>query len=305
MHEASLQIATPAQFRLNLTVWVLRRRAKNLVDRWQDSQYSRVLVLNDVPVRLTASMAPKEASLTIRLYSSQPLSGEQLNEVKRLIQRMFGLAVDLKPFYAMAATQPGLDELAKQFYGVQPTRYPTLFEALVNAVACQQVSLDAGIALMNRLSEKYGLAFSDEDLGQQAFPRPEELLRASEDDLRRLGFSYQKARTIKDIAFGVVNGNLQLEKLEQMNNQEASAYLQTIRGIGRWSAEYVLLRGLGRLDVFPGDDVGGQNNLRELFHLDARPDYNQLQTLATDWGEYAGLVYFHLLLSKLGGKGLL
>ena len=94
-------------------------------------------------------------------------------------------------------------------------------------------------------------------------------------------------------------------RLDGLNNTQAVAYLSRIRGIGRWSAEYVLLRGLGRLDTFPGDDVGAQNNLQRLFHLADKPTYDHIRQLTSPWHPYEGLVYFHLLLDKLRVKGAL
>jgi DNA-3-methyladenine glycosylase II len=193
--------------------------------------------------------------------------------------------------------------LAKKFNGVRPPRFPTLFEALVNAVSCQQISLDAGIALLNRFTETYGLVFSDELNTAHAFPRPEDVFDVPEGDLRQLGFSHQKARAIKEAAYAVASGSVQPGQLELMSNERALVCLRAIHGIGRWSAEYVLLRGLGRLDVFPGDDIGGQNNVQILLGLMTRPDYEQLKELSASWQPYAGFVYFHLLLNKLHGKG--
>jgi DNA-3-methyladenine glycosylase II len=120
-----------------------------------------------------------------------------------------------------------------------------------------------------------------------------------------LGFSHQKARAIRELAADVVADRLDLAGLDGMTNREAVDYLSTIRGIGRWSAEYVLLRGLGRLDTFPGDDVGAQNNLQRLFHLVDKPNYEQIRDLTSPWHPYEGLVYFHLLLEKLQTKGVL
>jgi DNA-3-methyladenine glycosylase II len=90
-----------------------------------------------------------------------------------------------------------------------------------------------------------------------------------------------------------------------MNNEEASTYLSPIRGVGRWTAEYVLLRGLGRLDMFPGDDVGAQKNLQRLLHLAEKPSYGTIKAATSAWQPYAGLVYFHLLLDNLSKKGVL
>ncbi|MEO8687895.1 MAG: hypothetical protein ABI611_06715 [Solirubrobacteraceae bacterium] len=79
----------------------------------------------------------------------------------------------------------------------------------------------------------------------------------------------------------------------------------SLRGIGRWTAEYVLLRGLGRLHVFPGDDVGAHNKLRRLFDIDMALDHASVQQLVARWHPYAGVVYFHLLLDSLSQAGLI
>jgi DNA-3-methyladenine glycosylase II len=77
-----------------------------------------------------------------------------------------------------------------------------------------------------------------------------------------------------------------LARLEGLNNDQAVAEPSRLHGIGRWSAEYVLLRGLGRLDTFPGDDVGAQNNLQRLFHLADKPTYNRVRQLTSPWHPY-------------------
>jgi DNA-3-methyladenine glycosylase II len=80
--------------------------------------------------------------------------------------------------------------------------------------------------------------------------------------------------------------------------------LTRLHGIGRWSAEYVLLRGLGRLNIFPGDDLGAHNKLKRLFQIESRLDYEAVRQLVARWDPYAGLVYFHLLLDSLATAGL-
>lgn len=310
MHENMFTVPVALPFRLDLTAWVLRRREKNTIDCWDGRKYSRILVLNDTPVKLTVLQWPiapdqEQPRILIRLQSHERLTPEQQVDAQAIVQKMLGLAIDVQPFQTLAANSPELKPLAQQFSGVRPPRFPTIFEALVNAIACQQVSLDAGISLLNRLTETYGLKFQNEANAAHAFPRPEDVLNVPEGDLKQLGFSYQKARAIKEAAFTIANDDLKLGQLELASNEEAMEYLQSIHGIGRWSAEYVLLRGLGRLDIFPGDDVGGQNNIQKLLGLETRPDYEQLKNLTAVWRPYAGFVYFHLLLGKLHSKNVL
>lgn len=305
MHEITLTIPVAAPFRLDLTVWVLRRRERNAIDRWDGQSYSRILVLEDTPAKLTVTQSgtPELPQLNVKLQSHERLSREQQAEAQMIIQKMLGLAVDVRPFYALAAKDPVLKQLSRPFTGVRPPRFPTLFEALVNAIACQQVSLDVGILLLNRLSETFGLNFSAGNVTAHAFPRPVDVLDVPEEALKQLGFSYQKARAIKGVADSIVNEDVRPDQLELADNEQVLARLQALRGIGRWSAEYALLRGFGRLDIFPGDDIGGQNNVQKLFRLETRPGYEQLRSLTTSWHPYAGFVYFHLLLNKLHDKG--
>jgi len=103
---------------------------------------------------------------------------------------MLGLDRDLRPFYALARDDDVIGPLVRKFMGVKPPRFPTIFEALLNAIACQQVSLDVGILLLGRLTEKFGPAF---DTGDHAFPRPESLASVPVDEVKKLGFTYQKA----------------------------------------------------------------------------------------------------------------
>jgi DNA-3-methyladenine glycosylase II len=306
MHEVAVTVPVPAPFRLDLTVWTLRRQGTNVIDQWDGQWYTRVLVFDNVPVKLTVAQSspPHDPELAVRLQSCEQLPPTVQAVAQALLQKLLGLSVVLQPFYLLAGHEPALERLARQFSGVRPPRFPTVFEALVNAIACQQVSLAVGILLLNRLAERCGLAFSAGDATMHAFPRPADLLDVPEGQLKQLGFSPQKARALKELACSVANEDSRLELLERASNDEALAYLKTLRGVGRWSSEYVLLRGLGRLNVFPGDDVGGQNNVQQLLGLSTRPGYDELQELTAQWYPYAGFVYFHLLLEKLHAKRL-
>jgi len=75
------------------------------------------------------------------------------------------------------------------------------------------------------------------------------------------------------------------------------------RGVGRWTAEYVLLRGLRRLDVYPGDDVGARNNLQRWLNLKKPLDYQSVRRVLGKWQPYAAFIYFHLLLDRLTEAG--
>src|ERR1041384_7549777 len=114
-----------------------------------------------------------------------------------------------------------------------------------------------------------------------------------------------KARTITSIAGQVAAGALDLEALRDADDEKAMGTLLGLPGIGRWSAEYVMLRGLPRYHVRPGDEVGARNSLRRRFGLAEDAGYDTVASLSRRWQPYAGLVYFHLLLDALAARGYL
>src|SRR5512133_2742924 len=300
-----LQIEPREPFRLDLTAWALRRRSHNAVDRWDTATYERVVSLDSGPVALSVRQvagpnAPRLSVLLAGRSVDQPAEAA----ARSALDRLLGLNVDLSPFAAMAAPDPLLGPLAARLRGLKPPRFPTVFEAVVNGVACQQLSLAVGIHLLNRLAADRGRAPSDAPDGPRAFPDAEDLASLEPDDLKRHGFSSTKARAIIEIAQAVVAGDLDLEALQRLEDGAAIEQLTSLRGIGRWTAEYVLLRGLGRLHVFPGDDVGAHNKLRHLFGIETPLDYETVGRLVARWQPYAGVVYFHLLLDSLSRAGL-
>jgi DNA-3-methyladenine glycosylase II len=304
---ARFTIEVRPPFRLDLTVWALRRRPHNTIDAWDGSTYTRTLVADGTPVQAAVRQDdtgdPKRARLDVEVRRRGDYPSEVgVAEVSCTIEQTLGLHVDLAGFYELAASDERLTGLARRFIGVRPPRFASPFEALVNAVACQQLSLTVGIHLLDRLAAAYGPEITLPG-ATPGFPIPERLATAEPSHLRRLGFSLAKARTLVDLARQVASGTLDLDALALADDEHAIAALVALPGIGRWSAEYVLLRGLGRIAVLPGDDVGARNNLRRRFELPASAGYDEVAALAKGWWPYGGMVYFHLLLDGLAQGG--
>lgn len=295
-----------APFRLDLTAWALRRRPQNLVDRWDGITYRRVIPFDNAPVEMAvrqtgSSSAPR---VIVRL-TGERLWPEYRREARALVEKMFGLRVDLTPFYEMASQDSKLESLVETFRGLKPPRFPTLFETLANAFACQQLSLTVGLGLLSRLAARCSLSLTQEDETHYAFPRPQDLLKVTPEEFHKLGFSSNKVRAFQELARDIVTERIDFEPLEKMNNQAVVDFLLTLRGVGRWTAEYVLLRGLEPLNVFPGDDVGARNRLAKWQHRKEPLDYEGVARLTRRWQPYAGMVYFHMLLEGLSEAGAL
>lgn len=317
-------------FRLDLTVWTLRRRPDNQVDRWDGRTYRRVLPLDvgqgevsageaTVEMAVTQVGPPDTPRLSVTLSGAHAVAHPEEAEqaAQAALVRTLGLEVDLAAFYRFAAADARLGPLARRFRGVKPPRLPSVFETLANAIACQQITLTQGIRLLNRLAQGYGPAFSDgavsgaepggspAHVAAHAFPRPRDLAGRDPLELKSLGYSASKGRALVGVADALATGQLDLEALSALDDDAAAARLLALRGIGRWSAEYVLLRGLGRTHIFPGDDVGARNNLRRWLGLDEPLNYGGVEHVLAGWRPYGGLIYFHLLLDRLVQAGYL
>jgi DNA-3-methyladenine glycosylase II len=295
-----------APFRLDLTVWALRRRSGNAVDTWDGTWYRRALASADATVGISVADVGDAAHPHLVVVADRGDARRAVDaDVRADLECMLGLRVDLSAFYRMAADDAVIDPLVARFRGVRPPRFPTVFEALLNAVACQQLSLEAGLSLLNRLTAAYGAPACIDGIPIHAFPTPDDLAGRAPQALRRLGFSVRKAVTIIEISRAVVTGRLDLEGCASRSDEEVVSGLTELGGIGRWSAEYVLLRGLGRLHVFPGDDVGARKNLARWLGVGSLVDYAAVAQTVARWQPFAGMVYFHLLLDGLSAAGAL
>jgi DNA-3-methyladenine glycosylase II len=275
-----------------------------MVDRWDGTTYRRVLPLpaGPVEVAVTQTATLEMARLKVAV-AGQSVSASVRAAVTSALDRLLGLRIDLTDFYHVAAHHRQLGPLALRFEGMKPPRFATVFESVINAMACQQLSLTLGIHLLNRLSATCGTSFGENDTTVYAFPQPADLARVSPEDLRLLGFSRQKGRAMIELAQAVAEGHLDLESLAVLPDDEVVSRLGELRGVGRWTAEYVQLRGLGKTYIFPGDDVGARNNLQRWLSLAEPLDYDGVRRIMSRWSGYAGLVYFHLLLDRLAETG--
>ncbi len=308
-------------FRLDLTALALVRRANNLIDVWEDGAYRRV-----VPAAEPSALGPELEGVLLEVRSGGKVAGTQFDrdlvvkvtgrhpeaELERIgvqaATRLLGLDVDLDGFYALAEADPRLATLAAELRGLKPPRYPSVFQALLNAVPCQQVTLVFGLTLLGRLARTYGADLPFARPGAEGGPLPlptaAALAGAEPEALGAMGFSRTKARTLVELSGKALSGELDLPSLEAAPNDAAAAALESLHGVGRWTSEYVLLRGLGRLDVFPYGDSGARNGLARFLGAEGKPDYEWVARSVAPWQPYAGLVYLHLLVRGMLAAGL-
>jgi DNA-3-methyladenine glycosylase II len=288
-------------------VAVLRRTPLNLVDVLAvDGRYLRAFDGPEGPRVCVAYQPPSASTLQVALYQPKVTNNEggvPNTELRQRISQLLGTAVDLSGFYAVAANVPELAPLVAQARGVKPPRYPSLWEALCNAVAFQQLSLEAAITTMRRVIAHCSTPLVFGEVQLYPFPTPATFRDTDPVVLRSLGLSARKVRTLQEAADLLLAGQLTAEKLESLPTAEAMAQLVLLRGIGPWTAAVVMLRGFGRLDVFPAGDSGARRNLRGLLGA-AAGEVADGEAILAALGPWRGMLYFHLLLWRLSRRGL-
>jgi 3-methyladenine DNA glycosylase/8-oxoguanine DNA glycosylase len=305
VHEITLRsaLATSAPFHLEATVRVLQRRPSNPVDVWEQDRYRRVLTvaagLALVEVRNDGTIDRPDVGLSIRGGSA---SSATHRAAEMVLRRILGLDVNPQPLQRLVETERALRPTGLALRGMRPPRFASLFEAFARVVPFQQLSLDAGVAIVARIVTRFGESLEHDGRRYYAFPTARAVAATRLESLQACGLSARKARTLRDLARAVESGALSEEQLSSMSTDEALRTLTASPGIGPWSAGLVLLRGFGRTDVFPPGDVGAERALRALMH---RGPHAPLTRIIERFGGHRGYLYFCALGSSLLSKGLI
>jgi DNA-3-methyladenine glycosylase II len=219
--DLSFRLSPRAPFRLDLTVWTLRRRPDNAIDRWDGRFYRRILAFDGLPVEVSVRQTrpPDDPQLEVTAVCEQRRLSGLKARLTAILERTLGLQVDLSGFYEMARDDPKIGALVRRFNGFRPPRFPTVFEALVNAIACQQLTVLVGVMLLNRLARTSGMAFGPSYAAAFAFPTPEELGSARPETLGALGFSRQKAGALIRLGRECAGDAGHLEALEKLDDR--------------------------------------------------------------------------------------
>jgi len=297
------RLATGPPFHLEASVRVLQRRPSNRVDVWERGRYLRVLrseggpALVEVENRGTIDAPDLRCSLQCGELTTAGLSG-----VRVTLRRILGLDVDPTPLQRLAEAHRALRPTALALRGMRPPRFADWFEAFASVVPFQQLSLDAGLAIVGRLVEGFGSCVEQSGRPFYAFPTAAAVAGSRLAALRGCGLSTRKAESLRCIARAIESGELAEAKLAEMTTADALQTLRELPGIGPWSAALVLLRGLGRMDVFPPGDVGATRRLLTLMRL--RSEASLRRAIETA-GDQRGYLYFCALGGSLLASNLI
>lgn len=286
-----LPLRGPYDFARSIQFW--RISTGELCEHWAGGVYRRVVTLDGTPRVLTLHNAGtvEQPAVTVEV-DARPATPDELRVLVPLVRHLLGDDLDLSAFYAAVADDAVLAPVTRQLYGLKPTRSP-LWETVCFVIIGQQISVQFAYKLKERLVTRYGERFEAEGRTLYRFPAPSVLAAVDPAELVAMQFSGNKASFIIGLAQQILAGTFDLDRIAALPTPDAITYLTQFRGIGAWSAEFTLMRALGRADAIPANDAGVRNGIAALYG--ERLAEGALRDFAKRWNGWGGVVALYLL----------
>jgi len=241
--------------------------------------------------------------IQVKIQSDREISREKKNVARIFVSRLLNARFSLVPFYEYIAKDRILAELTRRLRGLRIPFTPTVFEALVDSIVEQQISLDLAHVLETNLVKTFGDSLNLEGKIYYAYPTAKNLAPATVEKLRSCGLSTKKAEYIKSISEMILKGDIDLEGYKDYKNpQRIVEELDKIRGIGVWTAELTIVRSMNKYGVIPADDLGLRRVIAHFYRKDRMITAEEARRIAEKWGKWKGLAAFYLIVAEATEK---
>ena len=267
---------------------------------YDGEKYIQVIRIGKLPVLASFSSTGmiEDPVVSVELETMRRLHKKEIKHAEQICISLFNLNLDLVEFYEDISADPTLLSITRQLRGLKIPATESAFEALVNAIIEQQLSLEASYSIEKRLIKTFGEELSVGSGHYYAFPTPDRLALVSLSELHACGISLRKCEYIRDIALTIVEHRLDLESLKkEEDSSKIYRTLRSLRGIGEWSAEYILLRGMHRLDSIPAGDVGLMRAVSRYYRNGTRISAGDVRKISRSWGKWRGLAIFYVMIA--------
>ncbi|GAC1396621.1 MAG: hypothetical protein NVSMB52_10180 [Chloroflexota bacterium] len=255
----------------------------------EDGAYQRAVrvVHSDVLLRLRSIGSVEAPRLGLEVKGER-IDEATVEQARALVVRVFQLDLDPAPFFAVVSQDPVFDKLLERFPGMRPVLIADPYEALIWAIIGQQINISFARKLKATLVEICGRTLTVDGDIFPVLPTPMDVARCDPDVLRRHQFSRQKIAYLIELSRAVCDGAIRFEELRSVEYDEAVAALTRFKGIGRWTAEYVLMRGFGAADSIPAADVGLRAIIGRSYGLGRAATEIEVRTIAEQWTPWRG-----------------
>lgn len=287
-------ITLPDDFDKDANLGYLTREKNECMYAIENDVITKVIAIGEIRSLVQINVMNNKQMNVHFLNDSRPIEKWKREEVVNYIYEWFDLNNDLTSFFEMAKTDPLLKMPAQKFYGLRVIGIPDLFEALCWGVLGQQINLSFAYSLKRQFVEKYGDSVEWNGKKYWVFPSYEQIAQLTPTDLADIKMTVKKSEYIIGIAKLMADGALSREQLMNMSFKDAEKSLLKIRGIGPWTANYVLMRCLRFQTAFPIDDVGLINSIKLIRNMDRKPTKDEIVELSCPWKNWESYATFYL-----------
>ncbi len=272
----------------------LSRSSKILVVDKSSKSYTRAIRLQTRPIPVEVIWTGTVEKPKMLVHLPDDVTDDEQEECLRIIRFMLSTTTDISEFVDRFYRDSVWKPIIEQFYGLRFILDANLFESMVKVIIGQQLNVQFAATLVERLVERAGETVEWKGYQLPVFPSATQVANWSYEQLRELSFSQRKAEYVIDFARAIVNGEVNLDLLQELSDDEIEHILTRFRGIGRWTVECFLLFGMGRPDVFPAADIGVQNALKQIYRLEYRPGESQVREMAAAWSPWRSYTTYYL-----------
>jgi DNA-3-methyladenine glycosylase II len=274
------------------------------VRAYVDGVFNQVLRLDGglVLAEVASKGTVEQPKLAVTLKSTSPIAPKTKHSAQEALTYIFNLNFDLKTFFKDTENDSTMHRIAQHLRGFRFPTTQTAFEGLVDAIVEQQISIKVARTIEERLALKFGDKLQLKAGTYHAFPTAKNIYDANINDIRGCGLSERKAQYIYNAARLIMEGKLNLEAMKNNPDADAAiAELDELKGIGVWTAELTLLRGMQRWDVLPADDFGIRRVISTYYCGGRLIKAAEAREIAKRWGKWMGLAAFYLILAEVKG----
>ncbi|WP_081823862.1 DNA-3-methyladenine glycosylase family protein [Paenibacillus sp. UNC451MF] len=294
-HEDHILMTPPSVFSFEHNLGYLKRSSNECMFHVDGNAIYKLIPVenNQVLAQITST---EDNTLKIRFLGEADFpSPSERAAAASYVWEWFDLSTQLESFYQIAKQDALLSTVVEQFHGLRILGIPDLFEALCWGILGQQINLAFAYTLKRRVVEAFGQSVTWNGQAFWLFPTPETMAALSVADLTPLQLTGKKAEYLIGVAKLIAEGQLSKEMLLQLQDPKAiEKRLVQIRGIGPWTANYVLMRCLKAPSAFPIEDVGLHNAIKQLLDMQAKPSLEELKQLSAPWGDWKAYATFYL-----------
>lgn len=269
------------------------------IRKYENGKYWQVVRVNNtlILITITSSGTVEKPRLLVELKSNEEISNDDKKIAKEIISFLFDLKLNLKPFYEKVKNDKVMSKFVRKLRGLKGPATATAFEALVDSIIEQQISLNVANSLEGNVIKTFGDILKVNGEVYYTFPTPQKLASATVGQLRKCGLSQKKAEYIRDVSKLIVDGKLNLDKLKDYEDaREIVNELDKVRGIGVWTAELTMVRGMHK-DAIPADDLGLRRHISHYYCNDRKISSEEARRIAEKWGKWKGLASFYLIIA--------